>query len=138
VTLDCNLRLHRWPSEREAIAAVLECVPEAALVRANAAEATALTGERDPERAAARLLTLGARLVAVTLGADGVLLSGENGLRERVHAPVVAVRSVIGAGDAFTGTLLAAVSDGAEAVCRALPAALRAAARVCESWGACD
>jgi sugar/nucleoside kinase (ribokinase family) len=138
VTLDVNLRLHRWPSERAAVAAVLPCVPGAALVRANAPEATALTGEPDPERAARRLLALGARLVAVTLGAGGVLLCGEDGLRERVRAPAVTVRSVVGAGDAFTGTLLAAVSEGADAVGRALPAALAAAAEVCGWWGACD
>ena len=117
---------------------MLDCVPEAALVRANRPEATALTGEHDPERAAARLLALGARLVAVTLGAGGVLLCGEDGLRERAQAPAVEVRSALGAGDAFTGTLLAAVGDGADAVCRALPAALREAARVCGWWGACD
>jgi sugar/nucleoside kinase (ribokinase family) len=55
----------------------------------------------------------------------------------------VPVRSAIGAGDAFTGTLLAAVAtdraDDVEAAIRsALPAAMRAAAGVCERWGACD
>jgi sugar/nucleoside kinase (ribokinase family) len=138
VTLDCNLRLHRWAGQREAVAAVLECVPGAALMRANASEATAMTGERDPEAAARRLLALGARLVVITLGAGGVLMLGEGGARERAVAPSVPVHSVVGAGDAFTGTLLAAVGGGAETVRRALPAALAAAARVCRWWGACD
>ncbi|HEX5192334.1 MAG TPA: PfkB family carbohydrate kinase [Solirubrobacteraceae bacterium] len=143
VVLDCNLRLHRWPSERDAVAAVLECVPGAALVRANAAEATALTAERDPGRAARRLLELGARLAVVTLGAAGVLLVGAGGALERAAAPPVQVRSVVGAGDAFTGTLLAAVAwdraDDLQARVRAaLPEALRAAARACETWGAYD
>jgi sugar/nucleoside kinase (ribokinase family) len=138
IVLDCNLRLHRWPSEREAVEAVLECVPGARLVRANAREAIAITGESDPNAAARRLLALGAALAVVTLGADGVLLRGRDGLHARVSAPVVAVRSVVGAGDAFTGTLLAALGGGDEGVRDARPAALQAAARACERWGACD
>ena len=138
VILDCNLRLHRWARERDAVAAVRECIPGVALMRANAGEAAAVTGERDPETAARRLLELGARLVVITLGAGGALLLGEDGVPERAVAPAVPVRSVVGAGDAFTGTLLAAVRGGAETVRRALPAALAAAARVCRWWGACD
>jgi sugar/nucleoside kinase (ribokinase family) len=137
VTLDCNLRLHRWPSEAAAVNAVLPCVPGAALVRANAEEAAALTGEAEPESAADRLLALGAELVVITLGAGGALLRAA-GVSERVVAPQVAVRSVVGAGDAFTGSLLAAVLGGADAVRRALPGALAAAAEVCGWWGACD
>jgi sugar/nucleoside kinase (ribokinase family) len=143
VTLDCNLRLHRWAGEREAVAAVLECDPAAALMRANASEAAMMTGESDPEAAARRLIALGARLVVITLGAGGVLMLGEDGVPERAAAPRVPVRSVVGAGDAFTGTLLAAVAnDGADdveaAIRTALPAAMRSAASVCETWGACD
>ena len=138
VVVDCNLRLHRWPGERDAIAAVLECVPGARLVRANASEATAMTGASDPDAAARQLLAFGAQLAVVTLGADGVLLRGRDGLHARVAAPAVDVRSVVGAGDAFTGTLLAALGGGDEAVRDALPAALDAAARACERWGACD
>ncbi len=138
IVLDCNLRLHRWSGARAAVAAVLQCVPGARLVRANAGEATAITGEPDPDAAARRLLALGAQLAVITLGADGVLLRGRNGLRARAGAPVVGVRSVVGAGDAFTGTLLAALGDGDEGIRDALPAALDAAARACQRWGACD
>jgi fructokinase len=142
VILDCNLRLHRWASERDAVAAVLECVPAAALVRANAAEATALTGQRDADRAAEVLLQMGAGLVVLTLGADGVIVRspGGGGFSGRVRP--VPVRSAIGAGDALTGTLLAAVPDddgGIDGAIRAaLPEAMRAARRVCETWGAYD
>jgi sugar/nucleoside kinase (ribokinase family) len=143
VILDCNLRLHRWRSEREAVAAALECVPGAALVRANAAEAAALTGERDPDRAAEVLARAGAGLVVLTLGREGVIVRSPSGggFSGRVHA--VPVRSAIGAGDAFTGTLLAAIArergDDLEAAIRAaLPDAMRAAAGACETWGAHD
>jgi sugar/nucleoside kinase (ribokinase family) len=78
----------------------------------------------------------------VTLGADGVIVRSEAGDRFGGRGQPVPVRSAIGAGDAFTGTLLAAVANGDgdvhRAVRAALPAALRAAAQACETWGAYD
>ena len=53
VIFDPNLRLHRWRSHADAAASANACVPGALLVRANAAEAELMTGEEDPERAAA-------------------------------------------------------------------------------------
>jgi sugar/nucleoside kinase (ribokinase family) len=143
IVLDCNLRLHRWPSEAVAVQAVRACLPGAELVHANRAEATALTGERDPERAADALTRSGVRLVVLTLGRDGVVARSPGGTGFSGQLKPVPVRSAIGAGDAFTGTLLAAVAtdrrDDVEAAVRhALPAALRAAAEACERWGACD
>ena len=83
--------------------------PGAALVRANGAEATALTGERDPDRAADALARAGGGLVVLTLGADGVVVRASSGRGFGGRVQAVPVRSTIGAGDAFTGTLLAAV-----------------------------
>jgi sugar/nucleoside kinase (ribokinase family) len=143
IVVDCNLRLHRWPSQRVAVQAVLACLPGAGLFHANGAEATALTGERDPDRGADALARLGPGLVVLTLGADGVIVRTPRGSGFSGRVRPVPVRSAIGAGDAFTGTLLAAVAnDGAddvEAAIRAvLPAALSAGASACETWGACD
>jgi fructokinase len=143
IVLDCNLRLHRWPSERAAVRAVRACLPGTQLLHTNGDEATALTGERDPDRAADALTRSGVRLVVLTLGADGVIVRSPGGKGFSGRVEPVPVRSAIGAGDAFTGTLLAAVAtdrraDVDAAVQQALPAALRAAARACETWGACD
>jgi sugar/nucleoside kinase (ribokinase family) len=143
IVVDCNLRLHRWSSQRAAVQAVRACLAGTQLFRANGAEATALTGQRDPDRAADALTRSGVRLVVLTLGADGVIVRSAAGTGFSGRVEPVPVRSAIGAGDAFTGTLLAAVATdrGADvdaAVQRALPAALRAAARACETWGACD
>src|SRR5207247_10867334 len=77
VIFDPNLRLHRWPTAAAAAAAANACVPGAALVRANLEEARLMTGEEDPERAAAALLKAGARLVVITLGPEGAILRGE-------------------------------------------------------------
>lgn len=138
VVVDANLRLHRWRSKADAAATVNACVPDAFLLRANAAEAELLTGEPDPEKAATALLKAGARLVLLSLGADGAILRGA----VRRNAPGVhanEVKSTIGAGDALTGTLLGrlALSDFYPSVAAAaLGEAVAAGARACERWGA--
>jgi fructokinase len=139
VIFDPNLRLHRWRSRAEAAASANACVPGALLVRANAAEAALMTGEDDPERAAQALVKAGARLVVITLGAGGAILRGEL----RADAPGVPARvlSTIGAGDAFTGVLLARLALTGfypAAVAAALRDAVAEGARACERWGALD
>jgi sugar/nucleoside kinase (ribokinase family) len=137
VVVDANLRLHRWRSRADAAASVNACVPGAFLIRANAEEARVLTGEADPERAASALVKAGARLAAVTLGSEGAILRGEI----TAAAPAVPARvlSTVGAGDAFTGTMLAhlALSDFyPPAAAASLGEAVVAGARACERWGA--
>lgn len=139
VVFDPNLRLHRWSSRAQAAACANACVPEALLVRANRAEAELLTGEEDPERAALALVKAGARLVAITLGADGAILRGE----QRADAPGVPaeVVSTVGAGDVLTGVLLAALAATdfyPAAVAASLSEAVAESARACERWAALE
>jgi fructokinase len=139
IVFDPNLRLHRWRSRADAAASANACVPGALLVRANAAEATVMTGEDDPERAARALVKAGARMVVISLGAEGAILRGE--LRADVEGVAVEVLSTMGAGDVLTGLLLArlALSDFyPSVVAAALPDAVLAGARACERWGALD
>lgn len=139
VVFDPNLRLHRWRSRSDAAASANACVPGALLVRASRQEATLMTGEEDPERAALAMIKAGARMVVVGLGAEGAILRGE--LRADVDGIRVELLSTMGAGDVLTGTLLArlALSDFyPSAVAAALPEAVAAAARACERWGAVD
>ncbi len=139
IVFDPNLRLHRWRSHADAAASANACVPGALLVRANESEAALMTGEDDPERAALALMKAGARLVVITLGAEGAILRGElSADAPGVEANVI---STIGAGDVIMGTLLArlTLSDFyPPAVAAALPEAVAAAARACERWGALD
>jgi sugar/nucleoside kinase (ribokinase family) len=139
VIFDPNLRLSRWRSHADATASANACVPGALLVRANAFEAEAMTGESDPERAALAMLKAGARMVVITLGARGALLRGE--LRADAPGVPVEVRSTIGAGDAFTGVLLARIALAGfypAAAAAALRDAVAAGAAACERWGALD
>jgi sugar/nucleoside kinase (ribokinase family) len=139
VVLDPNFRLHRWRSSAEAAAATNACVPGALLVRANEEEATLMTGVGDPEGAAAALLQAGARAVVITLGRDGAILRGE--ARADAAGVPAHVVSTIGAGDVFTGTLLARLAAGGfepSALVVALPEAVAASARACERWAALE
>jgi fructokinase len=139
VIFDPNLRLQRWRSHADAAASANACVPGALLVRCTEAEATLMTGEYDPERAATALLKAGARLVAITLGSRGAILRGEE--RAEARGLDVAVRSTIGAGDAVTGTLLARLAATGfypAAAAAGLPDAVAAGAAACGRWGALD
>lgn len=139
VVFDPNLRPARWRTTAEAAAAANAVVPGAFLVRTNHAEAEAMTGEPDPERAAAALLAGGARLVLITLGGDGAILRGE--LKADVPGVRARVRSTVGAGDALMGVLLARLSLAgfyAPALAAALPEAVAEGARATERWGAVE
>jgi ribokinase len=84
----------------------------------NETEAEALTGLpvhslRDAEACARKLLESGIPRVIVTLGANGALCAGPEGM---THAPAFAVHPVdtTGAGDAFIGSLACFLAEGFE------------------------
>lgn len=111
----------------------LAATAAATLLLANEAEARTLTGEA-PDRAARRLAArYGA--ACVKLGPRGaILVLGGEALR--AEAPAVAEADPTGAGDAFDGTLLAALASGAKpdaALAAACQAGARAAASL-EAW----
>ena len=130
VVVDANLRLARWSAVDAAVATVRGCVPDAALVKCNRAEAALLTGDDDPSAAADALLALGARAVVVTLGGDGALLRGAGGPLDVPSVPAAPIDTT-GAGDAVSGILLA---RGLDPAC--LAEAVTVAARVTEHFGA--
>ncbi|WP_443071210.1 carbohydrate kinase family protein [Streptomyces sp. NBC_01476] len=93
------------------------------LLLPNAAEAALLSGRPEPADAAAELSALcGGAEVVVTLGAEGALAAADGRVVARVPAVQARPLDTTGAGDAFTGGLLAARLAGAD-----LPAALTAA-----------
>jgi fructokinase len=138
VVLDPDLRADRWRSTSAAVEIVGGVVAGAFLVKANAHEARALTGELEVEAAAASLLAAGAQHVVVTLGADGALLRG-GGLDRTVRGVAAAAVDTTGAGDAVTGVLLAALGRTGfypAALAAMLPDAVAEAARATERYGA--
>jgi sugar/nucleoside kinase (ribokinase family) len=141
VVFDPSLRMHRWagnPGRAGTMAGA--CVPGAFLVKCNQAEARLITGETDPEAAAASLLAAGAQHVIVTRGVGGAILRAK-GMRLDASARPARVRSTIGAGDAFLGVMIAGLGQTdyyPSALAATLPEAAAEAARACERWGALE
>ena len=77
------------------------------------AAAREITGESDYEKMAEKLLALGPKIVALTMGADGCLIAG-SGKMARVAPVQVKVVDSTGAGDAFMGGLSYALLQGWE------------------------
>jgi sugar/nucleoside kinase (ribokinase family) len=100
-----------WPaSTREEIASLLPLVD---VFLPNEYEAERLSGERDPERAAAALARSSGGWVAVKLGGDGALAAAADGQTIRVGAPRLEIVDTTGAGDAFNAGLIDAIARGA-------------------------
>jgi ribokinase len=78
----------------------------------NAAEATALADESDPEEAGRRM-TKYAETVVVTLGAEGAIAVPAEGETFRVAAPLMEVADATGAGDLFVAAYVWADLRGA-------------------------
>lgn len=139
VVFDPNFRIDRWDgSPGRAAEVARHCVPGALLVKCNREEARLITGERDPDAAAASLLKSGAQHVVITLGPDGAMLRG-GGMDLDVDGVPATVVNATGAGDAVTGTLLArlhATGYYPPAIAAALPDAVKAGAAATERWGA--
>ncbi|HXU50598.1 MAG TPA: ribokinase [Casimicrobiaceae bacterium] len=88
----------------------------------------------DGEPALCEALGGGVRLVVVTLGSEGARYA-HRGKTGRVTSPRVDVVDSVGAGDAFTGALAAALDRGAD-VPRAMREAVAAGALACTATGA--
>ena len=94
----------------------LGCLERPFLVKPNAEEAAALTGQALDSpgaiaRAAEAIRRMGARNVVVSLGKTGALLQSDEGAR-LAHSPRVQERNPIGAGDSMVGGLVWALTEG--------------------------
>ena len=92
---------------------LLELARWSPVLTPNRSEAARLTGEGDPEAAAAALAARTSAPVVVTLGALGALLVAPGGgPARRLPAGAATVRDTTGAGDAFNGALGARLARG--------------------------
>jgi ribokinase len=117
----------------DGLLALAPCHP---LLTPNAGEASALSGEDDPEVAARALAARTGAPVVVTLGPDGVVLAEPGGAPRRIPARAPErVADTTGAGDAFNGALAAELATG-RGLDDAVGFAVAAAARAVERQGA--
>jgi 2-dehydro-3-deoxygluconokinase len=105
VSFDTNLRLRLWPLDR-ARAVIHAAAGLADILRPSLDDARQLTGLHDPDKIVDFYLSVGPKIVALTLGADGALVATQE-KRERLPARPVTVVDATGAGDMFTGAFLA-------------------------------
>lgn len=110
VSYDTNLRLRLWSVER-ARAVIHAAIAMADIALPSLDDAVALTGLEQPDAIADFYLRLGAPLVVLKLGKDGVLLA-DAGSRERIAPHKVDAVDATGAGDTFGGSFLARLVAG--------------------------
>ena len=106
VCLDPNSRPHAIGDLADHRRVIGRAVGRADTVKLSDEDADVLAPGRAPEETAAELLTAGPALVVLTQGAGGAIALTEAG-RLELAAPQVTVVDTVGAGDAFSGALLA-------------------------------
>jgi len=110
VTYDVNARPAITGTGAALVARVEQVVAAAHLVKASDEDLEALYPGRPLLDAAAHLLGLGPRAVAVTRGGEGATWLDADGVVE-VSAPGVTVADTIGAGDTFSAAIIDALWD---------------------------
>jgi len=129
VSYDSNLRLNLWPLER-ARAISHEAMRLCDIALPSIDDSRELTGLMAADDVADFYLKLGAKVVALKLGAEGALVVTA---AKRVKIPPYPVTPVdaTGAGDAFDGAFLAAYCESGDPVAAARHAAVTAALTTC-------
>lgn len=111
ISYDPNYRASLWKEEKTAIEMMKTIIPLADIMKVSDEESFLLTGEKDYKTAATVLLSMGPKLVAVTLGSDGVYIVTE---KMSGHVPAFCAEAVdtTGAGDSFWGGFLSQYLKG--------------------------
>ena len=112
IVYDCNLRPRLWPAARAA-AVIRATIPLADYFLLSMEDAQALCGLQDPDAILDWCHGAGAGIVALKLGADGVI-AGDSKRRERLHGIRIHCVDATGAGDCFAGALMAQLAAGGE------------------------
>lgn len=110
ISYDPNYRDTLWSSPEEASRQMRSIVSYMDLIKISGEECELVAGVREPEEAAKVLLGQGAKVVCVTLDADGALVATREGTAVVPSFRVEAVDTT-GAGDSFWGGFLCAFVD---------------------------
>lgn len=105
ISFDPNYRASLWKTEMAAVEAIQSVLPYADMLKISDEESVLLTGKTDCQQAADELLRRGPKLVAITLGSQGVYLSDHENHGKISGFPAEVVDTT-GAGDSFWGGFL--------------------------------
>lgn len=105
ISYDPNYRPLLWENRDQAKEQMRAVLPYVDIIKLSAEETELITGHPDPRAAAMRLIDNEIKIVAVTLGKDGVLIATKEGTAAVPGFQANAVDTT-GAGDAFMGALL--------------------------------
>lgn len=111
VCFDPNYHPMIWEKDEDGMSVVKPFISMADIVKPSEDDAGRLFGPDTPENQIAKFLTLGAKLVILTLGKDGALISNGS---ETLRVPSMATEVVdtTGAGDAFWSGFYAGIVKG--------------------------
>lgn len=111
IGFDPNYHPAIWQPGEDGVAYVKAMIPQVDVIKPSEDDAARLFGPGTPEEQMARFLALGAKLVILTLGKDGALVS--NG-QETLALPTKAdiIEDTTGAGDAFWSGFYTAIVKG--------------------------
>lgn len=135
VSFDTNLRLKLWPIEK-ARPVMRELIAQSDICLPSLDDISAISGLDDPDALADFCLALGAKTVALKLGAQGALVAHASG-RMRIEPHPCTPVDATGAGDTFGGAFLARLVAG-DTPEQAARYASVAAALSTEGWGAVE
>ena len=110
VSFDPNYRPFLWPQAAQARQAFEEGMRCADIIKVSEEEVAFLLGQENAAQGAAELAKQYDALVLASCGARGALAANPSGLLGRAEALPVTVANTTGAGDAFLGTILAALA----------------------------
>lgn len=110
VSFDPNYRPFLWPQATQARQAFEEGMRCADIIKVSEEEVAFLLGQENAAQGAAELAKQYDALVLASCGARGALTANPSGLLGRAEALPVTVADTTGAGDAFLGTILAALA----------------------------
>jgi Sugar kinases, ribokinase family len=105
ISFDPNYRASLWKTEMDAVEAIQSVLPNADMLKISDEESVLLTGKTDCQQAAEELLRRGPKLVAITLGSQGVYLANHEN-HEQISGFPAEVVDTTGAGDSFWGGFL--------------------------------
>ncbi len=110
VSFDTNIRRKLWSSE-EAKTTLLGMIPRTKILLTDPEDSQILVGDKNPGRAAKRLMEKGPSMVVMKLGSHGsIAFSGHSTVRQRAY--IVPIIDPVGAGDAFAGAFVSGILKG--------------------------